>query len=81
MIVVTISSDLSRKKISTKAVRTIGLLKRTLSPCSQNVKSIAYEMLVHPKLEYASEVWNLYAMKCIMKIEQISRNSCQFLDA
>ena len=37
-------------KISNKASRTLGLLKRTLSPCSQNVKSIAYKMLVRPNL-------------------------------
>ena len=43
---VTISCDLNwvkhAKKISNKASRTLGLLIRTLSPCSQNVKSIAY---------------------------------------
>ena len=36
-------------------------------------------MLVRPQLEYASEVWNPYAMKCIQKIEQIQRNSCRFI--
>ena len=76
---VTISSDLNWlrhvAKIYNKASRTLGLLKRTLSSCSQNVKSIAYKMLVRPQLEYASEVWNLYTMKCIQKIEQIQRNS------
>ena len=75
---VTISSDLNWlrnvTKISNKASRTLGLLKRTLSPCSQNVKSIAYKMLVRPQLEYASEVWSPYTMKCIKKIEQIQRN-------
>ena len=80
---VTISSDLNWlkrvTKISNKASRTLGLLKRTLSPCSQNVKSIAYKMLVRPQLEYASEVWSPYAMKCIKKIEQIQRNSCRFI--
>ena len=69
---VTISSDLNWlrhvTKISNKASRTLGLLKRTLSPCSQNVKSIAYKMLVRPQLEYASEVWSPCTMKCIKKI-------------
>ena len=77
---VTISSVLNWlrhvTKISNKASRTLGLLKRTVSPCSQNVKSIAYKMLVRPQLEYASEVWSPYTMKCIKKIEQIQRNSC-----
>ena len=36
-------------------------------------------MLVRPQLEYASEVWNPYTMKCIQKIEQIHRNSCRFI--
>ena len=75
---VTISSDLNWlrhvKKNYNKASRTLGLLKGTLSPCSQNVKSIANKMLVRPQLEYASEVWNQYTMKCIKKIEQIQRN-------
>ena len=51
---VTISSDLCWlrhvAKISNKASRTLGLLRRTLSPCSQSVKSIAYKMLVRPQL-------------------------------
>ena len=75
----TISSDLNWlghvTKIYNKTSRTLGLLKRTLSPCSQNEKSIAYKMLVRPQLQYASEVWNPYTMKCIQKIEQIQRNS------
>ena len=63
-----ISSDLSWlsvTKISNKASRTLGLLKRSLSPCRQNVKSIAYKMLVRPILEYDSDVWNPCTMKCI----------------
>ena len=80
---VTISSDLNWlghvTKIYNKPSRTLGLLKRTLSPCSQNVKSIAYKMLVRPQLEHASEVWNLYTMKCVLKIEQIHGNSCRFI--
>ena len=80
---VTISSDLiwlrQVSKISSKASFSPGLHKRTLSPCSQNVKSIAYKMLVRHQLEYASEVWSQYTMKCIKKIEQIQRNSCRFI--
>ena len=49
-------------KVSNKASRTLGLLK---TGGSQNVKYIAYKMLVLPKLEYASEVWNPHTIKCI----------------
>ena len=80
---VTIESDLNWLRHVTiffnKASRTLGLLRITLSPCSQNVKYIAYKMLVRPQLEYASEVWNPYAMKCIKTIGQIQRNSCRFI--
>ena len=80
---VTISSDLIWLRhvaiISNKASRTLGLLRRTLSPCSQNVKSISCKMLVRPQLEYASEVWNPYTIKCTKKIEQIQRNSCRLI--
>ena len=72
---VTISSDQNWLRyvtqISNKASGTLGLFKRTLSPCSQTAKSVAYKMLVRPQHEYTSEVWNPYAMKCIKKIEQI----------
>ena len=80
---VTISSDLCWlryiKNFCNKASRTLGLHKRTLSPFSQSVKSIAYKMLVRPQLEYASEVWNPYTMKCTKKIEQIHTNSIRFI--
>ena len=68
-----------QKKNSSKASRTHCLPKTTLSPCSLNAISIAYTMLVRPQLEYASEFWNPYTMKCIKKIEQIQRNSCRFI--
>ena len=80
---VTISSDINSPRhvnfFNNKVSRTLGLHKRTLSPSSQSVKSIAYKMLDRPQLEYASEVWNPYAMKCIQKIEQIQRNSCRLI--
>ena len=81
---VTLSSDPNwlrhvNKTFFDKASKTLGLLNRTLSPCSHNVKSIAYKLLVRPHHEYASEVMNSNKMKCVRKIEQIQRNSCRFI--
>ena len=59
---VTISHDLRWEnhlhKIRQKASRTLGVIRRTLSPCNIDVKSKAYQSLIRPQLEYASEVWN-----------------------
>jgi len=49
--------------ISTKANRTLGIVRRILKPCSTDVKSRAYISLVRPQLEYASAVWNPYEDK------------------
>ena len=68
---VTISSDLNRPMHVKKLIRLaepLVYLMEPYPPCSQNVKSIAYKMLVHPQLECASEIWNTYTMKCIKKI-------------
>ena len=43
-------------KICTKANRTLGLLKRNLFPCPQDVKAAAYKGLVRPVLECGSSV-------------------------
>ena len=37
-------------KITRKSSKTLGLLRRTLSPCSKEVKSRAYQALVRPQL-------------------------------
>lgn len=50
---VTISHDLRWddhcNKITQKASRTLGLLRRTLSPCTKEVKARAYQALVRPQ--------------------------------
>ena len=59
---VTISKDLKWNthvsNFCTKANRTLGFLRRSLSPCPQDVKKTAYKGLVRPILEYASPVWD-----------------------
>ena len=47
--------NLHCQNIRRKAGRTLGLIRRTLSPCSKEVKARAYTALVCPQLEYASE--------------------------
>lgn len=80
---VTISHDLRWDshchKIRQKASRTLGLLRRTLSPCRQDVKARAYQALVRPQLEYASQVWNPYTLDGVKRIEQVQRSAARFV--
>ena len=64
---------------SNKASSALGLHKGTIYPCSQNVKSIAFKMFIHPQLEHANEVHKPCTIKYIKEIDQIQRSSCRFI--
>ena len=59
-----LSSNLSWNKhidiITTKATSQLNFLRRNLSKCSTDVKSMAYTTMVRPQLEYASAAWHPY---------------------
>ena len=79
---VTITADLRWNKhcqtIRHKASRTLGLIRRTLSPCSTEVKARAYTALVRPQLEYGSEAWNPYTASNINSLEQVQKSAARF---
>ena len=64
---VTITNDLKWNthisNICTKANRTLGVLRRTLFSCPQNVKEAAYKGMVRPSLEYEGSVWDPHPEK------------------
>lgn len=80
---VTVSHDLlwndHCEKTIKKANRTLGLLRRTLTPCTKEVKAKAYESLVRPRLEYASEAWNPSSQKMVNRLEQVQRAAARFV--
>ena len=80
---VTISDDLKWtthcRKTTTKASRTLGMLRRTLSACSKEVKSRAYLSLVRPQLEYSGEAWSPYTQNDINRLEQVQRQAARFV--
>ena len=43
-----------------KANKSLGVIRRSLKPCSAEVKERAYMTLVRPTLEYASSSWSPY---------------------
>ena len=79
----TITADLRWNKhcqnIRKKASQTLGLIRRTLSPCTAAVKSRAYTTLVRPQLEYGSEAWNPYTASNINLLEQVQKSAARFV--
>ena len=57
----------------------MGLLRRNLSGCPQNVKETAYKGLVRPVLEYASSVWDPHCNFLIEDLEKIQNRSARFV--
>ena len=55
------------------------MLRRTLSPCSKEVKAQAYKSLVRPQLEYGVEAWNPYEVTSINRLEQVQRAAARFV--
>ncbi|KAK2144804.1 hypothetical protein NP493_2577g00002 [Ridgeia piscesae] len=55
------------------------MIKRTLGPCKPNVKETAYNMLVRPKLEYASPIWNPHTTTQIKHLEKVQTVQPDFL--
>jgi hypothetical protein len=79
----TISDNLSWNthvdNITSKASKTLGLIRRTLGSCSQEVKTKAYQTLVRPSLEYASCAWNPHQSRNIDKLEGVQRAAARFV--
>ena len=79
---ITIDSKLSWSKhihtTTSQCARTLGLLKRTLHPATPKVKETAYNMLIRPKLEYATVAWNPHKQNNIDTLEKIQRSAARF---
>ena len=65
--------------IRTKANRTLGFIKRNLNGCKPQIKSMAYQTMVRPTLEYASTVWDPHHQVHIRALEGIQRRAARFV--
>ena len=61
------------KATTTKAHRSLNLLRRNLSGCSCETKDKAYNTMVRPILEYAGAVWDPYQSNHIDMLEKVQR--------
>ena len=66
-------------EITAKSSKVLGMVKRTLGSCKPEVKDTAYNMLVRPKLEYASPIWNPHTSSQINCIERIQHYAARFV--
>ena len=57
--------------IVSKSSKVLGMIKRTLGLCKPHVKETVYNMLVRPKLEYASTIWNQQTTTRITHLENV----------
>ena len=66
-------------EITSKSSKVLGMVKRTLGPCKPEVKDTAYNMLVRPKLEYTSPIWNPHKSSQISRLERIQHYAARFV--
>ena len=66
-------------EITFKSSKVLGMVKRTLGPCKPEVKDTAYNMLVRPKLEYSSTIWNSHASSQIIHLERMQHYAARFV--
>ena len=71
--------NLHVSNISSKANRTLGLLRRHLHSCKPNIKEIAYKSLVRPKLEFCCSIWDPYHQDQKDQLEAVQRKAARFV--
>ena len=66
-------------EITLKSSKVLGMVNIILGPCKPEVKDTAYNMLVRPKLEYASPSWNPHTSSQINHLERIQHYTARFV--
>ena len=61
------------QKISFKATKTLGFLRRNLTFAPRSTKEVAYKTLVWPNLEYAAPIWSPHTKLQINLIEKVQK--------
>ena len=68
------------KLISSKANRTLGLIRRVYRDINDpDIKKLLYYSIVRPQLEYACELWSPYTSKDNLLLENVRRRATKFI--
>lgn len=66
-------------KITAKANRTLGILKRNLKGAPKKTKLLAFNSMVKPILEYASQVWSPHTIGLSNILEKVQNNALRWI--
>ena len=58
-------------EIASTFLKVLGMFKRILGPCKLEVKQTVYNMLIRPKLEHSSPIWNPYTISQVKRLERV----------
>lgn len=80
---ITFTNTLSWSKhienICASATRKLGLLRHKLKASPTHVKLLAFKMIILPKLQYASVVWDPFLKKDKYRLEMVQRRAIRFI--
>ena len=80
---ITISCNLSWsphiEDITSKAFSKLAFLQRNISHCPRKTKTLAYQSLIRPKLEYSVGIWDPHTKKDISRLEAVQRKAARFV--
>ena len=65
-------------EITSKATRTLGFLRRSLTFAPRETKAAAYKTLIRPQLEYAAPIWHPYVKTQAQQVERVQRTAARW---
>ena len=74
-----LSWDQHHKSITSRAYRTLYLLRRTFTTPATSAKKLLYVSVIRSQLTYCSQLWRPHLIKDILTLERVQRRSTKFI--
>ena len=65
--------------VASKANRTLGVIRRNFSKCTQEVRKTLYSTMVRPQMEYATAAWDPHQQTHIDALEKVQNRAVRFI--